>query len=184
MIDTRNHNKQVKKTLFEYLVFLLVKWAKEIHPTKEVYLSKLRLQKILFFAATINARKEDHPLLDVFDKFYALPYGPVEVDIYDAMNANGFSIITFKSNYCEYNNLMEKTFNDIPEGLKCAIENSIISLKGVGFDYLYSSVYELVDITHKWTVWEVSMRFAEIMGRHREEMSIDSICDSKVKAFS
>lgn len=184
MIDTGNHNKQAKKELFEYLVFLLVKWAKELRPTKEVYLSKLRLQKILFFAATINARKDDHPLLDVFDRFYALPYGPVEVDIYDAMNANDFSTITFESNYCTYNNLMEREFKDIPEELKGVLEKAILSLKGVGFDYLYSSVFELVDITHKWTVWEVSMRFAEIMGRHREEMSIDSICDSKVKAFS
>ena len=184
MIDTGNHNKQIKKDLFEYLVFLLVKWAKELRPTKDVFLSKLRLQKILFFAATINSRKDDHPLLDVFDRFYALPYGPVEVDIYDAMNANGFSIITFDGNYCSYNNLMERAFNDIPEELRLALENAIISLKSISFDYLYSSVFDLVDITHKWTVWEVSMRFAEIMGRHREMMSTESICNSKVKAYS
>ena len=184
MIDTGNHNKQIKKDLFEYLVFLLVKWAKELRPTKDVYLSKLRLQKILFFAATVNSRKDNHPLLDVFDRFYALPYGPVEVDIYDAMNVNDFSTISFDGNYCSYNNLMEKDFNNIPEELRHALENAIVSLKGIGFDYLYSSVFDLVDITHKWTAWEVSMRFAEIMGRHREEMSIDSICDCKVKAFS
>jgi uncharacterized phage-associated protein len=184
MIENRNQNIKTKKDLFEYFVFLLVRWAKELRPTNDVVLSKLRLQKILFFAATINSQKENHPLLDIYDKFYALPYGPVEVDIYDAMNANSFSTISFNGNYCSFNNLTDRDFNDISNDLKQMMESAILSLKGVGFDYLFSPVFDLVDITHKWTVWEVSMRFAEIMGRHREEMTAESICDSKVKAFS
>ena len=184
MIDSRDQSTQTKRVLFEYLVFLLIKWAKELQPGREIYLSKLRLQKILFFVSTINSTRDQHPLLDIYNKFYALPYGPVEIDIYDAMNDNSFSRISFDGNYCLYNNLMVSEFNEISDELKLVLENAVSSLKSIGFDYLFSPVFCLVDITHKWTVWEVSMKFAEIMGRHREIMSTESICDSKVKAFS
>ena len=78
-----------KKLLFEYLVFRLDEWKKQLNNTNKILLSKLRLQKILFLVCACDATNENRRLLDVFDNFYALPYGPVEMDIYEAMKEDG-----------------------------------------------------------------------------------------------
>ena len=171
-----------KKLLFEYLVFLLEQWKQEKHPNSKEAFTKLKLQKILFLVASVNADKDNHPLLDVFDKFYALPYGPVEIDIYEAMCNNDFKTIKFEGNNCKQN-LKEEDFNALDENLKKAMRDAVQAIKDKGADYIISDAFELVDITHKWTSWQIAMQMAEMFGSKRESMSTEDIINSTVKAY-
>ena len=94
-----NSSQNIKNKLFEYLVFLLEQWKNDIQATGSF--TKLRLQKILFFAVAVNATEENHPLLNVFNRFYAMPYGPVELDIYESMKRNEFDYIKFNGIECQ-----------------------------------------------------------------------------------
>ena len=90
-----------KNLLFEYLVFRLDEWKKNIEKRNEKVpaFTKLRLQKILFLVCAWNVENTNRKLLNIFNQFYALPYGPVEIDIYEAMKNNQtFKHISF-SNY-------------------------------------------------------------------------------------
>lgn len=175
---------ETKRNLFEYLVFLLDKWYREGNTETPIEFTKLRLQKILFLAAATNAVEEEHPLLDVFDRFYALPYGPVELDIYDSMNNNQFQHITFVEKVCDCQNLQETDFEELDETLKACMRKAVDELKTFKLDYLRMPIAELVDITHKWTSWQISMAVADLFGTRREVMSTEDICNSKIKAFA
>lgn len=172
----------IKIELFEYLVYLLEQWKIEINATEKF--TKLRLQKILFFAAAINATEKEHPLLDIFDRFFAMPYGPVELDIYESMKKNDtFKHLRFNGIECQtdFKNfdvslINSKSRNDI--------DNALQALKGVGFDYLSAPVYTLVEITHKWSAWSIAMDISRISGSRQEPMSTDDICNSVIKAFT
>ena len=63
---------------------LFEEWRDSHEELKNKPFSKLKAMKLLFLAA---APKEDggDDLLDIFDNFYAMPYGPVEIDIQKAM---------------------------------------------------------------------------------------------------
>lgn len=171
-----------KKLLFEYLVFLLEQWKQEKYPQSMETFTKLKLQKILFLVASVNAEKDNHPLLDVFDNFYALPYGPVEIDIYNAMCNNDFKTIRFEGNDCKQN-LEENNFIDLDENLKKAMRDAVQAIKDKGANYLVTDAFELVEITHKWTSWQIAMQMAEMFGSKREYMSTEDIINSTVKAY-
>ena len=171
-----------KKLLFEYLVYLLDRWKQEKHPHSKETFTKLKLQKILFLVASVNAKEDYHPLLDVFDKFYALPYGPVEIDIYDAMCNNSFKTIRFEGNNCQQS-LTEEDFATLDDNLKKTMSNAVQAIKDKGVDYIISDAFELVDITHKWTSWQIAMQVAEMFGSKRESMSTEDIINSTVKAY-
>lgn len=171
-----------KKLLFEYLVYLLEQWKQEKHPHSKEAFTKLKLQKILFLVASVNAVKDNHPLLDVFDNFYALPYGPVEIDIYEAMCNNNFNTIRFEGNDCKHS-LNEDNFTDLDKNLKKAMSDAVQAIKGKGADYISTGPFELVEITHKWTSWQIAMQMAEMFGSKRESMSTEDIINSTVKAY-
>ena len=89
-----------KNDLFEYVVYKLDQWYKETHEGQTLQITKLRLQKILFLLCAVNATKKEHGLLSIFDRFVALPLGPVEMDIYEAMKSNQFNYIRFDGDDC------------------------------------------------------------------------------------
>lgn len=170
-----------KNKIFEYFVYQLEQWRRESNVDCD--LTKLRLQKILFFAATINSTQESHPLLDIFNRFFAMPYGPVELDIYESMKRNEFENISFNGIHCQTD--FEKfTQSTIDALTRQYIDDAVIALKNVGFDYLSAPVYTLVEITHKWSAWRIAMDISEITGGRQERMTTDNICNSAIKAFS
>ena len=171
-----------KKLLFEYLVYQLDQWKQEKHLSSKVEFTKLKLQKILFLVASVKSKDNTYPLLNVFNRFYALPYGPVELDIYDAMNEHSFTNIKFNGNECSYK-FAEGCFSKLEEQQKNAITEALQSIKDMGVDYISMSPFELVDITHKWTSWQVAMQVAEMCNSKREPMSTDDIIYSTVKAY-
>lgn len=69
---------------FDYMLHLFEEWRDNHETIKGKPFPKLTAMKLLFLAA---APKKDggDDLLDIFDNFYAMPYGPVESDVYNAI---------------------------------------------------------------------------------------------------
>lgn len=89
---------------FEYFVLRLIQWWAEQNPDTEFeenHLSVLKVLMLLFFTCSANhnefPRIEDkESMFDVFDNFYAMPYGHIEKDVYEHIRANDgkFSFFT------------------------------------------------------------------------------------------
>jgi hypothetical protein len=60
---------------------------------------------------------------------------------------------------------------------------AIRAIRDMGADYITKDPFVLVDITHKWTSWQVAMQVAEMLGNKREFMSTDDIINSTVQAY-
>lgn len=175
-----------KNLLFEYLVFRLVEWGKNTEKKNETVptFTKLRLQKILFLVCAWNVDNTNRKLLNVFNQFYALPYGPVEIDIYDAMKSNqSFRHISFNGNECIYSKLVSSMFTSISSVYRKWIDEAVDNFIRNDRKYLTMPVFDLVDITHRWTAWKIMMDIATFLGNKKEEMSVECICNSSIKAF-
>ncbi len=171
-----------KKLLFEYLVYQLEQWKQEKNLRYPESFTKLKLQKILFLVASVKSKNSTYPLLNVFNRFYALPYGPVEMDIYEAMNDHSFTCIDFNGNECR-SKFTEGSFGNLETTQMSEIREALQTIKDMGIDYITMSPFELVEITHKWTSWQVAMQVAEMCNSKREPMSTDDIISSTVKAY-
>lgn len=175
-----------KNLLFEYLVFRLDEWKKNIEKRNEKVpaFTKLRLQKILFLVCAWNVENTNRKLLNIFNQFYALPYGPVEIDIYDAMKNNKiFQHISFNGNECIYCKLESAMFASISSVHRKWIDEAMDDFVKNDRKYLTMPVFDLVDITHRWSAWRITMDIATFLGKKIEKMSVKSICCSSIKAF-
>lgn len=180
-----NITEKDKALVFEYIVYKLNDLKNEFQIKYDSIFTKLRLQKLLFLISTINATSDNKGLLDIFNNFYALSYGPVEKDIYDLMNNGVFENIKFNGNKCDLSKLNENTFNSLDNHYTDLVNASIEKLKAKGVikEYLEMPVFDLVNITHQWTVWKVAMYVANMLNSGGELMSTDDIINSSVKAY-
>lgn len=175
-----------KNLVFEYLVFRLNEWKLKLEKEKikVPVFTKLRLQKILFLICAWKAESTNRKLLKIFNQFYALPYGPVEMDIYEAMkNRIYFQYINFDGNECIYNNLEESMFVAVSEECRNLIDEAVDDFSKDHRQYLTMPVFDLVDITHRWSAWKITMDIATFFGNKKEKMSVECICRSSIKAF-
>ena len=170
---------------FEYILYQLISWYKELRPTDVSLLSftRLKVLKLLFFVSVI--RQEDEPdLLDIFNNFYAMQYGPVESDVYNAIQAN-----MLPSYIAEYRSIeRRKECIDFPSEYKGPeyepIQNAVKELRTKNENLIELNAFELVEITHKWNSWNLAMNFAEFMGQLSAKMSTVSIEEDSNKRFS
>ena len=135
-----------KELAFEYLMDCFIDWYKSIKNDNSFHYSftKLKVIKLLFFASAVNANNEDHNLLGTFNKFVAMPFGPVESDIYNKMNQSAIG------KYCiSDKELKIEQINESVEALK-KINNRLV---------LYSA-FDLVDLSHKWSCWRTTYSYA------------------------
>lgn len=168
-----------KNLLFEYIVYRLNEWKQKIGSEKVPAFTKLRLQKILFLICAWNVSKTEPKLLSVFNRFYALPYGPVEMDIYEAMKDDTkFKHLRFDGNECVYDAFSYSDFIGLTDEVKNYVNDAIKQFISEKRKYLTMPVFDLVDITHKWSVWYFSTIFANSQGRNMEKMSSESIINS------
>lgn len=175
-----------KNLIFEYLVFRLNEWKLKLEKEKikVPVFTKLRLQKILFLICAWKAESTNRKLLKIFNQFYALPYGPVEMDIYEAMkNRISFQYINFDGNECIYNNLEESMFVAVSKECRNLIDEAVDDFSKAHRQYLTMPVFDLVDITHRWSAWKITMDIATFFGNKKEKMSVECICRSSIKAF-
>lgn len=176
-----------KNLIFEYLVYRLDEWKLKLEKENIVVptFTKLRLQKILFLVCAWNVENTNRKLLKVFNHFFALPYGPVEMDIYEAMkNDKAFQHIHFVGNECVYSKLEASMFTSklLGEHIRW-IDETVDEFMKNHRRYLTMPVFDLVDITHRWSAWRITMDIAIFFGNKKEKMSVESICNSSIKAF-
>ena len=128
LIQTLKHRLE-KEQLFEYFVVQLDKWKKEVITNSGSSFSKLQLQKLLFLVSAQDSTLQFHPMLDIFDRFYALKYGPVEMDIYDAMTQGSFKALSFGERMCEIHHEKTSYFDNIPEDQRAIVDDAIKKLR-------------------------------------------------------
>ncbi len=170
-----------KTFAFDYMLTLLEKWHKEITGREDGFEqhSKLSILKLLFLTAA--PKEEGGPdLLGTFDHFCALPYGPVESEIYDNIKKDklpSFSIsernIKRKENIALPYDIVD--FNDV--------KNAVEELKTKNNQLVLFNAFRLVEITHKWESWKTAFDFAQFMEIQSYEMSSDSIRKDRNKFF-
>lgn len=169
-----------KILLFEYAIHRLMEWRKEVMPGSDIesYFTRLTSLKLIFLlSATKDMQNGGKDLLTVFDKYCAMQYGPVEVDIYSA-------IVYKKTSFFDFGNyaLIEKKtpdFSSLPESLKNQVDRGIVILKSLNPRLISLRASQLVDITHKWAAWRIAIGTAELLGQGSEAMSVESIRSSQ-----
>jgi uncharacterized phage-associated protein len=157
-----------KAFYFEYVLFKLGIWYADLIKTEENDFSVLKSLKLLFFVSSCNAKsKEKNILLDsVFDNFYAMPYGHVESDVYNAIRQDElafYSINTRKAtprsekqiDVIEFNSTFSKLFkSEINSEILTKIDESINFLKDRNAQFVSYSAFELVELSHLYTSWD------------------------------
>lgn len=165
-----------KNKIFEIFVFQLIKWYNSCTSTQANLESftKLKLQKLLFLLSASTATIQNKKLLNIFDNFYAMPYGPVESDIYNAMIHNSFEHISFVNGYIKITKgLTIDSFSYETE----LIQEAISFIKNENPKLILYTAAQLVEITHKWTSWKYTFDIANLRKKGSEKMDISSICN-------
>lgn len=178
---------ETKKVAFSYMITLFLNWYKEINKIENIQdcyssFSKLSLLKLLFLTSAIRTDNDDinSDLLDVFSSFNALPYGPVESDIYNAIIADDIPVFTIGDRAIWEN---EIALEGLDQNLKTRIEKSINALKSKNSALINAGAFQLVEITHKWKSWSEAYSFAEFIGQKSIEMNLTEIKNDPHKYF-
>lgn len=161
----------------EYMINRFTEWFTDVSGNDNYkHFSKLKVLKLLFFVSAINAKEGDEGLLDVFDNFVAMPFGPVESDIYNQMNIAkiGKYNITDKGMEIDSN----ANFLSLDSVTKQMIDSSIDMLKEVNPRLICYSAFNLVDLSHKWSCWQVTMDFAQMLNKGSFRIPSQLIIDS------
>lgn len=175
---TQITNKLMDKIIaFEYVVKKLVDWYNEAEGIEgnrfpsDNDLSKLKLFKLHFFVSAVNASPVDANLLETFDKFYAMPYGHVEGEIYNEQSFLRFfstssSSLSLKSNIVFDDEKMFECWADelLPE-VRNQIDEAIKQIKEKNFGLIKYTAFELVDLSHEWQSWKIMFQLAQDNGR-------------------
>lgn len=166
---------------FDYMLSLFEQWYKE--EGKEFMnfqnCSKLSVLKLLFLTAAPK-REGASDLLDVFNNFHALPYGPVESDIYNAIQDKRLPsyIVTERSVVKKENAILPYKIEDYTR-----IKDAVDTLKEKNKHLILLNAFSLVEITHKWESWRQSIAFARLMEMSSYKMTIESIRNDRNKYF-
>lgn len=136
-----------------YIVKQLYDWCLELDMSKEQAIEKLdkiTVLKMIFFIAGVSSNKYDRNqgLLKVFDKFLAMPYGPVEVDVF-----NSFAEISKYIENIPNSNDDAKSTAEVVE-YKPTIDNAINRIKQLNYELVSLDSFTLVWISHKWDCWK------------------------------
>lgn len=141
--------KTIKIKAFDYMLQQFDKWRKDYFESQNIPvkpLSRLIVLKLLFLTAAPKTNK-GKDLLDIFNNFYALPYGPVESDIYNAIQENKLPSYHIKERSVEKK--AQQSYNS-QDPLIIRINAAINELKDINPFIISLSSFELVEITHKW----------------------------------
>lgn len=166
-----------KLLYFEYIISKLLGWYEESGKNKkENDLSILKALKLLFFVSAIRSKINPSILIDdVFNSYFAMPYGHVEMDIYNEIKKNDGELSYFKLN--NYNAIETKAFPISPEMeiplnkiILQEIDKSIDELKKTNEKLITFSASTLVDISHQWYSWQYTFNIAKLKGKKIEKI--------------
>ncbi len=166
---------------FDYMITLLNEWREAFNTGNTCrVLSKLSVLKLLFF---FFAPKKDggEDLLNVFDNFHALPYGPVESDIYNAIQNDCLPSYIVSDRMIQPKN----TMTNLPYNVEDFddIRRAVNELRHTNESLIKLNAFELVEITHKWESWKQSINFAKLMDMSSYKMTVEPIRNDRNKYF-
>lgn len=166
---------------FDYMITLLNEWRESFNtgnPSRG--LSKLSVLKLLFLVAAPK-REGGDDLLNVFNNFHALPYGPVESDIYNAIQNDCLPSYIVGDRIIQLKNTTSNLPYNINDFNK--VKAAVNELKHVNSSLIKLNAFELVEITHKWESWNKSIDFAHFIGASSYKMTTESIRNDRSKCF-
>lgn len=177
-------NSAQKIKAFDYLVNELIIWSKELNHGifDSSNLSKLKVTKLLFFASAISATPDNKGLLEIFDHFYAMPYGHVESEVHDQMDSSNSYLIT-KHGLSIKQNFNQNYFSELDLRLLELITDSVRKLKLQNMELVNYSPFELVEISHKWESWRTMFSLAKSKGKHSMRIP-NELIQSEIKYFN
>ena len=113
-----------------------------------------------------------------------MPYGPVESDVYNVIQAN-----TLPSYVAEYKIIKRREGGEDNSSEYAGsefenIRNAVNALRAENEKLIELNAFDLVAITHRWDSWNRAMDFAEFMGQLSAKMPKDSIRKDSNKRFS
>lgn len=162
----------------KYILLKLGDWFYELNPNrKDNDLSVLKTLKLIFLLSTIEKEKIDKNLLDLGFTFKAMPYGPVETDVYNAYQDGKLNIISNKG--LDYNSLKEISFDSIDSNTIDIIDRNISLLKNENYYLISNSASYLVDLTHLYDSWKDNFNKAKAQGRYSIEIPPQEIKNEK-----
>ena len=167
---------------FEYIVSQLIIWLRELTNCSEEQalqeFNKLKLFKLHFFVSAISTEldTENDDLLKTFNNFCALPYGPVESDVYNHLNETLYYTISNEG-------ILKKSNNDINlnRDSRDLIDSSIELLSKENNEIVTYSAFDLVELSHQWPVWRILYSRALSQGKRSIEMPSSLIRASSKK---
>ena len=172
-----------KILLFEYLIYCLIEWYKDAVPNNEhlnKHFTRLTALKLLFFVSTIKDTENDNKdLLDIFDNFCAMQYGPVEIDIYTAIVDGKTQLYQFGVHELIVNSENNTIFDSLNLQDKSRIDRAIMLLKNRNPKIISYPASILINISHKWEAWQNAMSLASMLGKRCENMPTNSIRENR-----
>lgn len=165
---------------FEYVLHKLINWYcdskgfdADTNTRKEQFnadndFSLIKIIKLLFFVSTAEG-ENSHLLNKHFTNYFALPYGPVEGEIYDYIKQRGHNVANIKIQRDNAQLLSGINMQNNKPNLDSAIEK----LKQDAPSIILNAPFELVDISHKRLSWQSAFSEAEIHGKASHPMSIN-----------
>lgn len=154
--------KKNKVNVFEYILQELEERRQELGIESIESFSRIKSQKILFFISAISQKESSTKSLLCFNEFTALPYGPVEMDIFQGMKEDSLRKYNITKEKCSKKEKPLKLL-DIDPWIKDLIDKSITRLHAKNPKIFEYDPTTLVDLSHKWKSWAINYEVAEIL---------------------
>ncbi|MDM1065418.1 hypothetical protein HXZ88_07270 [Myroides odoratimimus] len=158
-----------KLDLTRYILQSFLSWYKEEGGNVENNdLSILKSLKLFFLLSTIDSNTDVNLESLGFDKYSALPLGPVEMEVYGFFRNELTNVISKFG-------LSEKIGDsmDISAGQRAIIDDLILKLKDKNKGLIVKSASYLVDLTHKYASWIKSYNQAVRSGGNSQAMDME-----------
>lgn len=177
-----------KQNHFEYVLHCLLLWYKEVKGNEEGNdISTLKALKLLFFVSAAKSSSEAESLVDdPFNSFVAMPYGHVELDVYNLIQFNGGTLEYFKINNSGTTRLKEDLsplISSLNMGFKKKIDESVDFLKLTNNELILASPFDLVELSHLWFSWKKNYNIARSQSSRRQDIPAEDI-KSETKVYT
>lgn len=118
-------------------------------------------------------------MLGIFNNYWALPYGPVESEIYDAMS--DLSNFQISNNSISLKENATLDFTSISQnGNADAIDTSIDQLRLENESLVRMAAFDLVELSHKSEAWKIVFSNAQKNGFSSKAMPVNLLRDTIV----
>ena len=175
--------REEKIPYVDFVIRSLLKWHDDFCKKESNDLSTLKVLKLIFFVTAVDTNSDSQEsLLDtVFDKFYAMPYGHVESDVYSIIKESMIEGLSINNkNTTVYSST---SYNSLDENISDKINISINKLKHLNPHLIELTSFDLVELSHSWYSWQYYYSLAQKQGLNSLEID-NSVIKGEDKIFA